>query len=98
MVPVLRPAGAPWLVVDSGVNEHFIRPMKRKFGGGKRGGLVSIEFKGNEMDERDPWISPEPNDMTRFALPCCDRELKIEDTSEPAIHCFFCGFPHPRAR
>jgi hypothetical protein len=77
------------------VNEHFIRPMKRQFGG-QRGGLVSIEFKGNEMDEQDPWISPEPNDMTRFALPCCERELKIENTSEIAIHCFFCGFQHPR--
>ncbi len=80
------------------VNEHFIRPMNRSFGGGRRGGLVSIEFKGDEMDEQEPWISPEPNDMVRFALPCCERELKIEGDGDAAIHCFFCGFPHPRGR
>lgn len=80
------------------VNEHFIRPMKRSFGSGQCGGLVSIEFKGDEMEEQEPWIAPEPNDMARFPLPCCERELKVEGDADAPIHCFFCGFPHRRGR
>jgi hypothetical protein len=77
------------------VNEHLVRPMKRSLGGAPRGGLFSIEFKGSEMEEQEPWIAPEPNDMSQFALPCCNRELKITNAAEEVVHCFFCGFPHP---
>lgn len=78
------------------VNEHLIRPMRRSLGGASRGGVFSIEFKGSEMEEQEPWIAPESNDMSRFALPCCDRELKVQDAAGEVVCCFFCGFPHPR--
>lgn len=80
------------------LNEHFIGPMKKSFGGLRSGGLVSIEFRGSELQEEEPWISPEANDMAVFPLPCCERELKVADGKEATIYCFFCGFPHSRAQ
>lgn len=76
------------------INEHLIQPLKRSFGGSSRE-PISIEFKGREIEETEPWMSPEPNDLERFALPCCDRELKIDTEWHQRVLCFFCGFPHP---
>ncbi len=75
------------------INEQFIRPMKRKFSG-RQSGLVSIEFEGKEMEYQKPWISPEPDDMTIHALPCCDLRVKLEDGWSQTVHCHQCGFPH----
>lgn len=75
------------------VNEHFIRPLQRNFGR-PSSGLISMQFKGKEMKEQEPWISPETDDMDIFELPCCQRKMKIEDGWEGKVHCFFCGFPH----
>lgn len=77
------------------VNEQFIRPMKRQFSG-KRGGLISIKFEGKEMEYQDPWISPENDDMTVHALPCCGLRVKLNDDWSEPFHCYRCGFPHAR--
>jgi len=73
------------------VNENLIRPLKRTF---RRpsSGMVSIRFEGKEMEQQEPWISPEVNDMEIFDLPCCQRKIKIEENWSDAIFCFFCGF------
>lgn len=75
------------------VNEHLIRPLKRTFGR-PTPGMVSIRFEGKEMEQQEPWISPEVNDMEIFDLPCCQRKIKTEDDWTGGVHCFFCGFPH----
>lgn len=77
------------------VNENLIGPLKRNFGH-QSSGPISISFKGQEMEQQEPWISPEVNDMDEFDLPCCHRKIKIEDSNIGCIHCFFCGFPHER--
>lgn len=82
-------------IMASLVNEHLIRPLKRSFGQ-RSSGPISISFKGQEMEQQKPWISPEVNDMDEFDLPCCHRKIKIEDSKTGCIHCFFCGFPHER--
>jgi hypothetical protein len=75
------------------VNEQFIRPMKRKFPG-HRSGLVPIKSEGKEMEYQKPWISPEPDDMTIHALPCCDLRVKLEDDWSQTVYCCQCGCPH----
>lgn len=75
------------------INKDFIRPTKRSFGKSKSG-PISIEFNGNELEQKEPWISPEINDMEIFELPCCDRRIKIEDNWQNTTYCFFCGFPY----
>jgi len=74
------------------VNDHLVRPLKRKFSSSSSG-LVSMRFKGEEMEEQEPWISPETDDMDIFELPCCQRKMKIEDSWKGKVYCFFCGFP-----
>lgn len=76
------------------VNEQLIRPMKREFSG-RRTGFVSIKFDGKEMEYQQPWISPEPDDMTVHALPCCGLRVKLEDDWSQTVYCHQCGFPHP---
>lgn len=75
------------------VNENLIRPLKRNFGKSSSG-LISLEFKGDEIRQKEPWISPESNDMEIFNLPCCNRKLKIKEEWKDKVYCFFCGFPH----
>lgn len=75
------------------VNEHLINPLKRNLDR-STSGLFSLQFKGEEMEQQEPWISPEINDMEIFNLPCCERKIKIEDNWYSTVHCFFCGFPH----
>jgi hypothetical protein len=75
------------------VNENFIRPLKRTFQRPSFG-IVSIRFEGKEVEQQEPWISPEVNDMEIFDLPCCQRKIKIEGGWEGVVYCFFCGFLH----
>lgn len=75
------------------VNREFIRPMKRKYGG-KSSKPFSLHFEGKEMEQYEPWISPEENDLEIRDLPCCQRKIKIEDNWSETVFCFFCGFPH----
>lgn len=75
------------------VNEQLIRPMKRAFPK-RSSGLISIHFEGKEMEQHEPCISPETNDMEVFDLPCCERRIKILDSWDRVVHCFLCGFPH----
>jgi len=75
------------------VNEQLIRPMKRKFSG-CRSGFVSIKFEGKEMEYQEPWTSPESDDMTIHALPCCDLRVKLEDDWSQTAYCHQCGFPY----
>jgi hypothetical protein len=75
------------------INENLIRPLKRSFRS-PSSGMVSIRFEGKEMEQQEPWISPEVNDMEIFDFPCCQRKIKIEENWTGIVHCFFCGFPH----
>lgn len=78
------------------INESLIKPMKRSFSGSS--GPISIRFDGQELKMKEPWISPETNDMESFNLPCCGRKIKINEDWTKRVHCFFCGFPHNRAK
>jgi len=75
------------------VNEQLIRPLER-ISRRHRTGLVNLRFEGKEMKQREPWISPELNDMVIFDLPCCQRKIKIDGNWTSLVHCFFCGFPY----
>jgi len=77
------------------VNDELIHPMKRRFSG-RQSGLVSIRFEGKEMEYQEPWISPEPDDMTIHALPCCGLRVKLDDDWLRIVYCYQCGFPHTR--
>ena len=80
-------------IVARMVNRELIRPLERmshQF----RSGPISLQFQGEEMEQHDPWMSPEPNDMQVFELPCCQRKIKIAEEWTSAVHCFLCGFPH----
>lgn len=79
------------------INENLIRPQKREFGRSRSSGLVSIRFEAKEMEQEEPWISPEANDMQAVDLPCCERKLKVQEGWAGTVHCFFCGFPRSRA-
>lgn len=71
------------------VNEHLINPLRNL-----NRSTSGLQFKGEEMEQQEPWISPEANDMDTFDLPCCQRKIKIKDNWHNTVHCFFCGFPH----
>jgi hypothetical protein len=75
------------------INENLIRPLKRSFQR-PSSDMVSIRFEGKEMEQQEPWISPEVNDMKIFVLPCCQRKIKIEENWQNSVYCFFCGFPY----
>jgi hypothetical protein len=75
------------------INDELIRPMKRKFSG-RRSGFLSLRFEGKEMEYQEPWISPEPDDMTINALPCCNLQVKLDDYWSQPVYCYQCGFPH----
>ena len=75
------------------VNENFIRPLKRNFQK-PSSSMVSIRFEGKEMEQQEPWISHEVDDMEIFDLPCCKRKIKIEDNWIGVVYCFFCVFPY----
>ena len=73
------------------INEKLIRPLEREFRSSKND-ILSITFKGKELKETEPWISPEINDMKVFDLPCCNRKIKIQENWDKFVYCFFCGF------
>lgn len=79
-------------IIAKMVNEQLIRPLKR-MSGRRSSGLVNLQFNGNEMKQQEPWISPEVNDMEVFDLPCCHRKIKVDESWNSTVHCFFCGFP-----
>lgn len=80
-------------IIAKMINENFIRPLKRNFQK-PSSSMVSIRFEGKGMEQQEPWISPEVNDMEIFDLPCCKRKIKIEDNWIDVVYCFFCGFPY----
>ena len=75
------------------VNEKLIRPLKRAFRRSSSD-MVSIQFEGKEIEQQEPWISPELDDMEIFDLPCCERKIKVEENWQGKVYCFFCGFPY----
>jgi len=75
------------------VNENLIRPLK-KTSQGLGSGMVFVQFEGKEIEQEEPWISPEVNDMEIFDLLCCQRKIKIEENWQGTVYCFFCGFPY----
>jgi hypothetical protein len=80
-------------ILASLVNEHLIGPLE-KMSRELSSGPVSIHFKGQKMEQLEPWISPEVNDMKIFDTPCCKRKIKIDETWSSTVHCYFCGFPY----
>lgn len=77
------------------VNKNLIDPLKRNFRG-SNSGAISMRFEGKEMEQQEPWISPEVNDMEVFDLPCCQRKMKIDENWIKTVYCFFCGFPYKK--
>lgn len=67
----------------------FSADLESQFRGNKY-----VSFKANSVPQEEPWISPEPNDMRIFDLPCCKRPIKVEDDYKGTIFCPYCGFPH----
>ena len=76
------------------VNEHFIRPMKKMSQRSPRNDFIRTEFKGKEIEQSDPWMAPEVNDMKLTPLSCCNEELKIDGDWSETVYCYYCGFPH----
>ena len=74
------------------VNEAF-KPLKRRSSTQKKG-MFSIEFSFEEMSLKNPWISPEINDMSEYKLPCCQAKIKLIDEWQHTFYCYKCGFPH----
>jgi hypothetical protein len=72
------------------INKHFIRPLQRNLNKSNS----AVRFEGKPMVQHEPWISPEENDMKIIDLPCCQRQIKVEDDWPNGIFCYFCGFPH----
>ena len=77
------------------VNEHLVRPLRR-MSARRSSGLISVQFHAEEMEQQEPWISLETNDMVVFDLPCCGRKIKVGEDWTSTVHCFFCGFPYER--
>ena len=75
------------------VNDNFIRPMKREF---KKpsSGPIGITIEADEMKKKEPWISPEDDDMDVHSLSCCGKELKLLETWDKEYACIYCGFKH----
>lgn len=71
------------------LNETFIKSMRSQFSGN---GLV--KFEGKDIEEDEPWISPETSDMKMFDLPCCNRKIKLDESYTGPVYCPYCGFPH----
>ena len=80
-------------IMASLINESFIGPLKRS-SRRSRGGLISVEFKADEIPHQNEWIAPETDDMRRLDLPCCECIIKIEEDWSGTVHCVQCGFPH----
>jgi hypothetical protein len=78
-------------IISGLINDHFIKPLKSDFSSSK-----NIKFEGKEMELKEPWISPESNDMIESDLPCCQRRIKVDEKWAGDVFCFFCGFPHKR--
>ena len=77
------------------MNPH-LKKMEKTMRNINQSGFVSMKMSATKMDKKEPWISPEENDLIVFPLPCCDRELKIDDDWNGTVHCHFCGFPHQK--
>lgn len=75
------------------INNEFIKPLKKK--SKNTSGLVSIEFKGEELDDENACIPPEENDLESHKLKCCNEDIKTNmDFLNDKLFCFYCGFPH----
>jgi len=77
------------------INDILVNPMKRELES-LSSGPISMKVKSPELSIKDPWISPETNDMEIFDLPCCKRKIKIREDWISNIHCYFCNFLHER--
>jgi len=75
------------------VNTKLIRPLKNRYSGNKSD-FFSFKIEAKEMRKKEPWISPEENDMKVFKLPCCQSSIKINDKWDKDIYCFYCGFQY----
>lgn len=70
-----------------------LKEWKRQFSRAGKG-LISIKMNTKEMPYKDPWISPEIDDMTIVDLACCNLRIKLEDSWSDAYYCYKCGFPY----
>lgn len=74
------------------INEKLIGQLKRTFSKSSSN-FISFRFEGREIEQQEPWISPESNDMEIFDLPCCQHKMKIKEGWSGKIYCYLCGFP-----
>lgn len=74
------------------MNESLVRPLQRS---SSKSGCASVEIKVHQLEETEPWISPEDNDMDGFDLPCCGKKVKIDSAEITKVTCVYCGFAHP---
>lgn len=70
-----------------------LKEWKRQFSKAGKG-LISIKIDTKEMQYKEPWISPENDDLTVVSLPCCNLKIKIEDDRSGQYYCYKCGFPY----
>lgn len=56
--------------------------------------FFSVKLDFNEMPYKEPWISPEVDDLVLYDLPCCKVKIKLDDKPIHRIYCYKCGFPH----
>lgn len=75
--------------VNNIINEKLIKEMGKM--SRRSSGLIS--FKGEEIPYIQPFIAPEENDMEKYRLKCCNKEIKVEKL-KGTIYCFYCGFKH----
>ncbi len=57
-------------------------------------GLISLKVDFDKMPHKEPWISPETDDMVLYDLTCCKIKIKLEDKPINMVYCYNCGFPH----
>jgi Zn ribbon nucleic-acid-binding protein len=82
----------PYNYMAETINEQF-DDWKRNFSG-MGNSLISLKFDYKKMPYKEPWISPEIDDMVIYVLPCCKIRVKLEDKPIDLVYCYKCGFPH----
>lgn len=82
----------PYNYMAETLNKQFT-DWKRQFSR-SGSGLISLKLDFDKMPYKEPWISPEIDDMVLYDLPCCKVKVKLEDRQTNGIYCYKCGFPH----
>ena len=82
----------PYNYMADTINRQM-KELKRQFSKAGKG-LISVKIDTKELPYKEPWISPETDDMTIVDLPCCKFKIKLDDDWREPYNCFKCGFPY----